>query len=173
MPDFLGTLTPKVAVKPVTIVFKGADGNTKRTTFSPPADSGYSSAQLSALVQALGALSNAGVVRYRGAGETTAIDESNYLWNDDLYSVSNVCTLKFVGNDQVSEVNIGLPGPKLRFMRGRVLADPDDELLVQTMVAAALAVLNGGAVTYRFAGGKLPKTKKLRTVTDPTDDTPV
>lgn len=171
MPDFLGTLTPETAIKPVTIVFKGGDGNTKRTTFSPPADSNYSSAQLSALVQAMGALSNAGVIRFKGAGETTFIDETRYAWNDDMYGVQKICRLTFVGTDQ-SAINISLPAPKLRFMRGKYLADPADELLVQTMVAAAEAVLNGGAVTYAFVGGALVGGKKKRTVTDPTDDTP-
>lgn len=142
MPDFPGVLPPSTEnVQNVTIGFVDLLGNTANLRISG-IDVTVTNAEVNALRQAAGAISNAGVY-FDGLELIQQLDTRDALaYIDPFVSVSSKGVFRFDHPDsKVEEIYMEIPAIYSGFVTdGGSLNDQDTE--VQAFITAALAVLN-------------------------------
>lgn len=180
MPYFVG-VTPLVVGEPITMSWKWVDGTNKSTRFVLIDDAEPSSAQVSTFAQAKAALSNAGLFKWKGAGQTQEVPQVAASAFDELYSILTVLVCQFQSaSDPTLIAYDRIPAIQAELLAGYALdvsGTNPAQVAIAAYIAAAEAMLNtGSAADFAFSGSLLEgvdsELRTLPVVTDPAGSPP-
>lgn len=142
MPYFIG-VTPLVLGEPISMSWKWIDGTNRGTRFNIIDGAAPSAAQVNTFAQAKAALSNAGLFKWKGAGQTQEIPQIESLVYDELYSIkSTMLVVLQSGSDPNLVAYDRIPAPNAAYMDGYQLDGTQAEVIAY--LAAVNVVLNTG-----------------------------
>jgi hypothetical protein len=143
MPGFTGGVTPQERKQPFTAYFIGVEG-TKRRTLVDGLPDAVTVAQLNTMAQEMGAISNAGLYKWSGAGVVQKIPIVESTVFDELYDIESRLVIEFV-NDAGDEKYVRIPAPGAEhFTTNNIMVGLTESVDVADVVTSILAVINAG-----------------------------
>jgi hypothetical protein len=154
MPGF-GGATPIVTAQAFVAELVGYSGETRSTGIGRPPTS-VTKAQYVALANAIGEVSNMGLFRWQGGGDSQQIPIRLATAYDELHDENRTLIVTFQDANSTDQHTARIPAPDAGLFVGGVrLNDPSEDTRIQTLVSAFTTVLNAGGANYGYASGYL------------------
>lgn len=147
MPYFTG-VTPVTSSEPITISAVDGGGNTRRVQSNLPVNVVATAVLVEAFVDAKMELSNMGMFKWRGTGQSRQISRVDATVNNELFGVGTTMLVRFVNTDSPEDFFYDrIPAPNAGYLEGYSLRAPTLEAAINAYIIAAQNLLNTGGVT--------------------------